>query len=81
MKNKTNKSKKKTPQIKIEKNVPTPTSRKRGKWSLLLDKMNKGDSVVVPANRRMHIVLSAKYHGQSVVTRKVDNDSVRVWKA
>lgn len=71
--------------MKIEKNVPLPTARgKHGQIRIVADKMDVGDSVVVPnASQAQAIVqrLRRQAHGHpAATTRKLDDNTYRVWR-
>jgi hypothetical protein len=74
--------------IRIEKNVPFLKKRNyNGKWKTLIQKMSKGDSFLIPLRYKKKlettiviIIQSAKALGYKIVSRKVENKRVRIWR-
>lgn len=74
--------------IKIEKNVPFPKKQSyNGKWKTIIQKMSKGDSFLIPFKYQKKLVTtvvvirkSAKTLGYKIVSRKVENKRVRIWR-
>lgn len=67
--------------FKVESNVAIPQRAPRGVFSKLLTEMKNGDSIVVPAiGKVLGARAAAKKVGCSLVTRKLDNGSFRIWK-
>lgn len=64
--------------MKIEKGVPIPTNGK----TAMIRKLKKGDSVVLPGSSQSAITLAFNVFGAYgfVTCRKIDNNSVRVWR-
>ena len=61
----------------IEKNVPLPKSR--GKWQMLYEDMQEGDSVVVQNyGQAKSFVASIHRNGGKAILRPIDN-GIRVW--
>lgn len=63
--------------MNIEKGIPIPP--KKGKHTLLLHKMEIGDSVLVDRTKSTAMRYAAKKAGFAVVTRE-EGDKTRVWK-
>lgn len=74
--------------IKIEKNVPFPKRQSHnGKWKTIIQKMSKGDSFLIPLKYKKKLETttviirqSAKALGYKIVSRKVENKRVRIWR-
>jgi aerobic-type carbon monoxide dehydrogenase small subunit (CoxS/CutS family) len=74
-----------TDEIKIEKNIPIPTTfRPSTKYGTIIDKMEVGDSVAVEGkNVRSCLYAAMKTAGYKAVTRKVTNQGYgvyRIWR-
>lgn len=67
--------------INIEKNVPLP-SRSRGGVGLtsVMKKMEIGDSIVIPKERRNVAASTARFAGIKIATRAEEPGGVRVWR-
>lgn len=70
--------------FKIDTDVPIPGTEKKvyEKWPFR--HMNVGDSVLIDAEKRKHAEQAACHYGRrsnkKFCLRKVDDDSVRVWR-
>lgn len=68
----------------FEKNIPVPNSVVSKKYHF--EKMQVGDSISVPADKRYRQVLSrlvsdyGNRHKMKFTIRKIDDQSVRVWR-
>ena len=74
-----------TDKIKIEKNIPIPTTfRPSTKYGAIVDKMEVGDSVAVEgATVRSCLYAAMKTAGYKAVTRKIKNQGLgvyRIWR-
>jgi hypothetical protein len=66
--------------LTIEKNVPFETATKfRSLYSRTMDKMEVGDSILVPHNKRAGLFNLASMHEWKIKTRTVDAKHIRVW--
>jgi hypothetical protein len=63
-------------EIQIEKGVPIPS-----RLSDVLKKMSVGDSIVVAPIRRASVTSIAKFIGIKLVTRKLSETELRVWRS
>ena len=66
---------------KIEKNIPLPKQVGWGKWSLIANEMEAGDSVLLPAeskNEALSLCQTLRRRNYKPVTRTV-NGGIRVW--
>jgi len=66
---------------KIEKNIPITGHGMGGKWSALANKMEAGDSVLLPAESRNEVLSlcqTLRRRNYKPVTRTVDG-GIRVW--
>jgi len=66
---------------KIEKNIPVLKHGNAGKWSALANKMEAGDSVLLPAKSRNEVLClcqTLRRRNYKPVTRTVDG-GIRVW--
>jgi len=74
--------------IRFEKNIPFQRKTNyNGKWKNVVQKMSKGDSFLIPLKykkkletTRMIIRQSAKALGYKIVSRKLENNRVRIWR-
>ena len=68
--------------MKIEKNVPISSHRKRGKYSSIAQKMEEGDSVLCENSEKGIVLRSAisKCKGYKPLGRKQQDGTYRVWK-
>jgi hypothetical protein len=74
--------------IRIEKNVPFLKKRNyNGKWKTLIQKMSNGDSFLIPLKYKKKLETTviiirqaAKALGYTIVSRKVEDNRVRVWR-
>jgi hypothetical protein len=74
--------------IRIEKNVPFQRKMNyNGKWKNVVQKMSKGDSFLIPLKYKKKlettiviIIQSAKALGYKIVSRRVENKRVRIWR-
>jgi hypothetical protein len=67
--------------MKIEKNVPMPErSRNVMGLSALLKKMEIGDSIVIPKEKRNVAGSTARSAGVKIATRAEGSNSVRIWR-
>lgn len=64
--------------IKIEKGILKPVDY-HGKWKWLLNKMQKGDSIVVDTSLRTTIFNAASAMKKSVSSAAIDKARVRIW--
>jgi len=68
-------------EITIDKKIPMPNERPKGKWRNVLLKMKKGHSVLVKDEReRSAIWHSAKLLDVKLISR-TEGDKIRVWRA
>lgn len=69
-------------EIKIETGIPIPTRRELvpGGIRKLIDKLNIGESVVVSKLCRGSISNIGSLMQKKFVTRKVDEENIRVWR-
>ena len=68
-------------EITIDKKIPMPNERPKGKWRNVLLKMKKGHSVLVNDEReRSAIWHSAKLLDVKLISR-TEGDKIRVWRA
>lgn len=73
-------------QYPIDKDVPIPKKTKgSGRRTVYpLDKMELGDSFVVPLEQRKDLSVRIRYQakktGRAFTTRKISDTSVRVWR-
>ena len=65
---------------KIEHGIPIPGGRGQSEFNDLMVKLNVGDSFVAPRNKRSVIVNVAWRLNIKVLTRKVDDENMRVWR-
>ena len=68
--------------VVIEKNIPIPKHRKgNGTWKPVFDKMEPGDSVVVPTQCVPAFRVNAKLNNSAVVSRRIGTNKgfSRVW--
>lgn len=63
----------------IESNIPIPTLRLTGLTGRLRQ-LELGDSFTSPKRNRGTLVTSAHRVGIKIVTRKVDDTTIRVWR-
>jgi|TARA_R110001583_G_scaffold177559_1_gene333167 hypothetical protein len=75
----------KTMTYTIEKNIPLPNDgngRGRGKSELrlTLEKMEIGDSIVVPKKKRDQVATMTRALGTSYQSRRIGLDQYRVWR-
>lgn len=69
---------------KIESGIPIPPllprdSHPRSKWTGILRRMNKGDSIFVPAHL-MAAILASAYRINVITTRRLIGHKVRIWR-
>ena len=69
---------------KIESGIPIPPLQARdchprSKWTEVLRKMKKGDSICVPANL-MAAILASAYRINVITTRRLIGNNVRIWR-
>lgn len=69
---------------KIESGIPIPPLQPRdchprSKWTGILRKMNKGDSIFVPAHL-MAAILASAYRINVITTRRLIGHKVRIWR-
>ena len=69
----------KNDQIIIERNVPIPKREFSGKWQRLMDPMDAGDSVLLPAKQGASFAASLSKSKFKAYQRR-DGDMMRVWK-
>ena len=68
-------------EITIDKKIPMPNERTKGKWRDVLVKMKKGHSILVNDEReRSAIWHSAKLLDVKLISR-TEGDKIRVWRA
>ena len=66
--------------MKIEKSIPIPRKYGHGKWTLLAEQMDVGDSVLVRSQSdRSSLTTAMKSRGFKLTTRS-ENDGYRVWR-
>ena len=68
--------------MKIEKNMPITPYRKQGKYSILVHKMEEGDSVLCKNSEKGMVLRSAisKCKGYKPLGRKQQDGTYRIWK-
>ena len=70
--------------FEIEKNVPIPKrgADKKGELRLIIEKMEIGDSIVVPNYMRQMAWQSAKAVGIKIVTKTINKEKLemRLWR-
>ena len=69
--------------LTIENNIPVPTTRTTrggGKWQIMLQRMKPKQSVLATSNQAMSIYSAAKSINVKIITRRVGEDEVRIWK-
>lgn len=70
--------------MKVDKGIPIPTSKKggggKGKWQLLLEKMNVGDSVLVTEFQNKTSMFGAAKSLKMKITTRAEDDGFRVWR-
>jgi len=66
--------------IKIEHGIPITKCSASGIYVHELRKMKPGDSFIVDGSKRSNAMLAAARIGISVVSRKVDKNTVRIWR-
>jgi hypothetical protein len=74
--------------IKIEKNVPFPKRQNHnGKWKNVVQKMSNGDSFLIPLKYKKKLETTviiirqaAKALGYTIVSRRVEDKRVRIWR-
>lgn len=75
----------------IEKNIPLPRKTKRGVISYPFDKMDVGDSFLVPYKERLKSTLASQVHSNAksyvlrsklnwVFSTRQEEDGVRIWR-
>lgn len=68
-------------EIKIEKGVPLPVQCVSGTpIADTMRKMEVGDSIVLPVAKRGGVASLASRLRIKIAVRKIDNDSIRVWR-
>lgn len=68
--------------LTIEKNVPLPAAIANPGIYAVLGKMEPGDSVLVPANRRSaasNAMTQHRYRGMKFRSKR-DGDGIRIWR-
>lgn len=66
--------------MQIEKNIPMPKSKNRGKWKDLLEQMEVGDSILVDSFSQFEPIRRAAYTSRiSVINRLQEDGKVRFW--
>tara|TARA_R100000988_G_C3861479_1_gene99518 strand:- start:158 stop:415 length:258 start_codon:yes stop_codon:yes gene_type:complete len=69
---------------KIENNIPIPANDGRGrgksKLRLTIEKMEIGNSIVIPIKKLRGVHQIAYALGIKVITRKINSDETRVWR-
>jgi hypothetical protein len=66
--------------IKIEKGVPLPERHRLHGISAIMQKMEIGDSIVIPASSRSNMKAYANRHKIDITTRAINDKEVRVWR-
>jgi hypothetical protein len=66
--------------INIETGVPLPPQRRSRKYSETLSAMKDGDSFTAPRDDQRAICSAAWHSRIKVMTRKIDETTVRVWR-
>lgn len=69
--------------LTIENNIPVPTTRTTrggGKWQIMLQRMKPKQSVLATSKQAMSIYSAAKSINVKIITRRVGEDEVRIWK-
>jgi hypothetical protein len=69
-----------TTSIKIEKNIPIPSSRGAAGVSAALRKLGIGDSFLVGLEHRASIRPAAARLGLRITVRTLDDNKIRVWR-
>lgn len=67
-------------EIKIERGIPITRCSIDGELVNLLRKMKPGDSFVIAKTRRGSVTVAARRNDMRVVTRSVDDETVRCWR-
>lgn len=67
-------------QIKIEHGIPMPLCSADGHVIKALRQMKVGDSFVYPRNHQASISGIGQRAGVKLVTRKLNDDTIRVWR-
>ena len=69
-----------TEKLVIERRVPMPTVRRRGRWTRLLEKMEPGNSVLLNLKEEAKsLQINAHQHGFKMTTRMMEDGKYRVW--
>ena len=69
--------------LTIENNIPVPTTRTTkggGKWQIMLQKMKPKQSVLATSTQAMSIYSAAKSISVKIITRRIGENEVRIWK-
>ncbi len=70
-----------TTPIKIDKGIPIPTAMYgRNGISQSIKALKPGDSFVLPAGRRTNTSMYGQRFGFKLITRKISDTEVRVWR-
>lgn len=70
-----------TPTIQIDKNIPMPSGPNGGTGvTAAIRSLQIGDSFVIPESQRNAVGPAASKLGFSLLTRKQDDGTVRVWR-
>jgi hypothetical protein len=64
----------------IEKGIPMPEPKRRGKWEELIKKMKVGDSVTVDSITQAQIMHAAANRNNAKVTVRREGGGYRVWR-
>lgn len=65
--------------IKIEKGIPIPSCGNSNGVSKAIAAMVSGDSIVIELKARQGVFLAAKRYGKKLISRKIDDLTIRVW--
>jgi hypothetical protein len=78
------KKKRRTTMFEIEKNIPIPKkgADKKGELRLTLEKMEVGDSIIVPNKYRQHTYAAARAANIKISIRTINSETreMRVWR-
>lgn len=66
--------------IKIEKNIPIPTRRRKFTWAGILLEMEPGDSILCPDRPHYHAVWHAAKKNDIKITARTIKEKIRVWR-
>ncbi len=66
--------------MKIESNIPIPSSDKRGEKSLVLASLKAGNSIVITKKDAPNWRTAAWRNKIKIVTRKISSTKFRLWR-